>query len=61
MAKLLGRTLILPLFCLYTSVPGVYGGSADWCTAEGLCPLLLTTDAIDAGNPAVRVMQAVRW
>ena len=34
LAEVLGRTLILPLFCLYHPAPGLYAGSSDWCTAE---------------------------
>ena len=34
LARLLNRTLLLPLFCLYHPHPGVYAGSADWRTAE---------------------------
>ena len=34
LAEILGRTLILPLFCLYHPAPGLYAGSSDWCTAE---------------------------
>ena len=32
--RVLNRTVVLPLFCIYTSLPGVYEGSSDWCTVE---------------------------
>jgi hypothetical protein len=34
LVRALDRTLVLPLFCIYKSVPGVYEGSPDWCTIE---------------------------
>ena len=38
LVRALDRTLVLPLFCIYKSVPGVYEGSPDWCTIEVINP-----------------------